>query len=105
LRAKLQKINNQLEKDMNGGDKSINYLIENFLLLELIEKEPLRLNYIEKMLSILYDEVIEESTGPSWENVNREGGADSQVLAQVMHLRLKLANIDKKRKEDALTIM
>lgn len=77
-----------LDKVLNGrGANSINQLIANFDLLELLAEEPLKNDFAERILAVIYRKRIEASVGPFYPTEM----SDNSEINQVMLMRLKFA--------------
>ncbi len=89
--------------DLNGkNNDSINYLVENYSLIHLLEKEPLRHLYAERLVATLYKDCVEASSGPTWEAaLNNNNLSD---VNSIMLMRLKLGSLTQQRDEDAMNI-
>lgn len=109
----LNLIKSEFEKDLNEkGKDSINNLIGNFFLIKLLELEPLRLDYSQRIqackdlanveetnLSAIYKDAIEVSGGESWKDLYAK--KENEEVNRDMYLRMKLASLTELRKEDA----
>ena len=76
--------------DLSGkNNDSINYLVKNYSLIHLLEKEPLRHLYAERLVATLYKDCVEASSGPTWEAaLNNPNDVNS-----IMLMRLKLGSL------------
>lgn len=98
-----------------SGDDSVNTLIQTYNLVELLEKEPLRLAFENKIkeLSILqnlgeevlyptYKEQIRVSGPESWNDLYK--AKDNEEPNRDLYLRLKFKSLNDLREKDAQRI-
>lgn len=100
------------DKDQKKDDDSINALIQNYNLVELLEKEPLRIAFDRRIkefekLSLLdqnslypmYKDYIQISGPESWSDLYSK--KDNEEANRDLYLRLKFKNLNELREIDA----